>query len=132
MKEEITKLRALAKGKTVLYVEDEEAIRTPNERFLRKIFEHLDVACDGSEGLELYSQKQHDLVITDINMPNMNGLEMMGYIKSFNTEQSIVVTTAHNDKEYVQALDALDVHAYITKPFEYKAFVSTLLSCLEV
>ena len=61
---------------TLLYVEDEEEIREQLSRFLRRRVGTLYTAANGKEGLEMFRQHQPDLVITDIEMPIMNGLEM--------------------------------------------------------
>jgi CheY-like chemotaxis protein len=63
-----------AKGISILYAEDEKELREKTAIFLNKIFTDVDVAADGKEALDKYLLRNYDIVITDIQMPNMNGL----------------------------------------------------------
>ena len=103
---------------TILYVEDEAGIRENVKRPLTYFSSKLFIACDGKEGLELYKEHKPDLVITDIKMPNMNGIEMSKAIKAINPKQHIIITTAHNESNFF--MDAIEMHidAYILKPID--------------
>jgi len=81
---DISLLKSVTKGITLLYVEDEDELRYAVERYLKKIFDHVSIASNGQEGLELYQKEQYDIIITDIQMPYMNGLEMAKKIKKIN------------------------------------------------
>ena len=104
------------KHPTILYIEDEEGIRNQLSKFLRYFSSELFVACDGQEGLALYKQNSPDIVVSDIKMPNMNGIEMVKAIKQINPQQHIVFTTAHSESSYF--MDAIDmqVDGYVLKP----------------
>ena len=104
------------KHPTILYIEDEEGIRNQLSKFLKYFSSELFVACDGQEGLELYKQRLPDIVVSDIKMPNMNGIEMVKAIKEINPQQHIVFTTAHSESSYF--MDAIDmqVDGYVLKP----------------
>ncbi len=101
---------------TILYVEDDDGIRNQLVKFLKYFSTKLITAKDGQEGLELYKKYLPDIVISDIKMPKMNGIEMVKLIKNINPKQYIIFTTAHSESNYF--LDALDmqVYAYILKP----------------
>jgi len=101
---------------TILYVEDDDGIRNQLVKFLEYFSTKLITAKDGQEGLELYKKYLPDIVISDIKMPKMNGIEMVKLIKNINPKQYIIFTTAHSESNYF--LDALDmqVYAYILKP----------------
>ncbi|SHO80857.1 hypothetical protein MNB_SV-15-507 [hydrothermal vent metagenome] len=103
---------------TILYVEDEEGIRNNVKRPLEYFSSKLFIACDGIEGLELYKKYNPDIVITDINMPHMNGLEMAEAIKKIKPKQYILITTAYNENKFL--MDAIDMHidSYILKPID--------------
>ena len=73
----IVKLKKYASACSVLYVEDDEVIRTATASFLGRFFSDIVLAEDGEIGLEKYKEREFDIVITDINMPNMNGIEMI-------------------------------------------------------
>jgi len=110
----------------VLYVEDEESIRESLSRFLRRRIRHLITAENGQKGLELFKAERPDIVITDIQMPLMTGLEMAEAIKAIDEETPIVITTAFNDEEYfVRSID-IGIEKYIKKPIDNRQLLATL------
>ena len=66
----------------VLYVEDEDIIREQLERLLKRIVSEVVTACDGKQGLEFFDKYAPDIIVTDIKMPKMNGLEMSKAIRN--------------------------------------------------
>ena len=116
---------------SVLYVEDDELIREQTTVFLSRFFPNIDSAEDGLIGLEKYKQKQYDLVISDINMPNMNGIEMIKAIREITPHQIILVTSAYNDSEHLTQLINLEVMRFVSKPFENKPFLIVLYKIVE-
>jgi len=100
----------------LLYVEDEDGIRNQLSRFLKYFSARVYTASNGEEGLELYRKHLPDIVISDIKMPIMNGIEMVKEIKNINPKQHIIFTTAHSESNYF--MDAIDmqVDGYILKP----------------
>lgn len=95
-KELITKTRQLK----VLYIEDEISIRTFTAMLFKKYFKEVIEGSDGEEGLELYKKDNFDLVISDRNLPKLNGEQMIKEILEINNEQFSVLMTAENDREY--------------------------------
>ena len=104
----------------ILYVEDEQEIRENTKKPLSYLCDELFVAKDGVEGLELYKKHTPDIVISDIKMPNMNGIDMCKKIKELNNHQHILFTTAHSESSFF--MDAIEMHVdgYILKPIDYK------------
>ena len=123
---DLKKFKELAEDFTVLYVEDEKKLRDSVTVYLNKFFKHVDTAEDGEEGLELYKQKYYDLVMTDIQMPKMNGLEMAAEIKSINQDQNILIISAYSDTLNFTTSIKLGVDGYILKPIEYSQLNETL------
>ena len=113
----IVKLKKYASICSVLYVEDDGVIREATASFLGRFFPDVVLAEDGEEGINLYKSRAFDVVITDINMPHMNGIEMIQDIKEINYEQPIIVTSAYNDSENLMKLIELDVDRFVLKPF---------------
>ncbi|MCW8931206.1 MAG: EAL domain-containing protein [Gammaproteobacteria bacterium] len=108
------------KNLTVLYVEDEADVRDSTRRILENYFLKVDIAVDGKAGLEQYcsmlNQKRYDLVITDIHMPNLGGLDMAASIRKYSSEQYIILTTTHNDDSFFLDAIKLGINAYSLKP----------------
>jgi len=127
----IVKLKKYASLCSVLYVEDDELIRSATASFLGRFFPDVVLAEDGQKGLEIYKTRKFDVVITDINMPYMNGLEMIEAIKELYYEQSIIVTSAYNDSENLMKLIELNVDKFVLKPFNNKQFLYVLYKIAE-
>lgn len=120
------KVQSHLKNLRVLYVEDDLDTREELELILRHYFDVLYVAFNGSEGLELFSQFAPDIVITDIQMPEMNGLTMSAEIKKLNPDQAIVVLSAYNDVEYLFRALELGIQNYVTKPVKVDNLINVL------
>ncbi len=114
----------------VLYVEDEAFIRSNVEACLKYFFNVI-VAKDGQDGLKRFVNEKIDLIITDINMPNKNGLDMLDAIKLIDPSIPCIVTSAY-DIEIVNKAKNLGVCHYITKPFDIKDLVNDSLKILNV
>lgn len=107
----------------LLVVEDEEMIRHKilnnvdwKERGFSEIFE----ACDGAEALEIAKKNTIDILITDIQMPKMSGIELIREIKILNKRIKSVIITAYSEFEYAKESLRLNVNEYILKPFKSK------------
>lgn len=107
---------------TVLYVEDDYLIREQTKAMFQNLFKETIVASDGQEGLEAYKANKDkiDVVVSDINMPNMDGLEMSEEIHKLDPQVPIVITTAFTDENYLLKSLELDVSKYVTKPLKVK------------
>lgn len=116
---------------TILYVEDDAGIREQLKHFLEYFSSELYVAVDGKEGLELYKKHTPDIVVTDIKMPIMNGIEMLNSIKELNTRQYAIFTTAHSDNDYLMEAIDLQVDGYILKPIDLDKLESKIEMIIE-
>ncbi len=111
---------------SVLYVEDEEYLRERLARILERRIGKLYLATNGKEGLEQFKKIQPDIVITDIRMPIMDGLEMAREIKKIGEDIPIMITTAHNDEEFlIRAID-VGIDKYLKKPVNRNDLVKML------
>jgi PAS domain S-box-containing protein len=125
-------LKDIAKNLKILYVEDDEDLRQRTMKLFMKIFSHVDIAVDGKEGLELYIQnyqktsKYHDIVISDIYMPNIDGIAMSRAILEMNKEQKIVIMSATDEKSYLLDIIHMGIESFIQKPFNSKDIVESL------
>lgn len=116
---------------TVLYVEDHADTREELTELLESIFPKVLVATNGYEGLECYKNNPIDLIITDINMPIMDGISMIEAIRKDDQEIKIVVFSAHEKIEYLSRCIELDVDGFLTKPLNQKKYFQTLYKVVE-
>ncbi|MEA3354044.1 MAG: hybrid sensor histidine kinase/response regulator [Campylobacterota bacterium] len=103
---------------TLLYVEDEEIIIEEMEDILKESVKDLYIARNGQEGLELYKKHNPDMILTDVKMPLMNGLDMAKQIKDSNSDIPIILLTAFNDMELLIKSIDIGIDKYINKPIE--------------
>lgn len=128
----LNSLIPISRELSVLFVEDEENLRQEMSEVLDDIFESVTLAQDGKEGWEKYCSfyetygRYPDIIISDINMPYLSGVEMSKKILSVNPEQMIVILSAYDETKYVLELLNMGVDAYVLKPIDHKTFLETL------
>jgi len=111
---------------SVLYVEDEPKIRSEMMTYLGKFFPKIVACSDGEEGLRIYDETHFDIVITDILMPKINGIEMLREIKKINPLQEMIITSAYTESDYFLEAISLGIHAYILKPVNHAQIIEVL------
>lgn len=111
---------------SLLYVEDEDYLRERMSRILERRIGTLYQAVNGEEGLRKFHEYNPDIVLTDIRMPIMDGLEMSRKIKTENEIVPIVITTAHNDEEFLLRAIDIGIDKYIKKPVNRNELIKTL------
>ncbi len=116
--EDVSHLKMMASPFSVLYVEDDAVLRQSIAIYLGKLFNKVLTAVDGKEGLAMYHDDPCDIVITDISMPIMNGVELAGHIRAVNPDQVILMTSAYTDKSYLIDAIKLNVSGYMIKPID--------------
>jgi PAS domain S-box-containing protein len=118
------------KNMTLLYVEDEPSAREEIVYFLENRVKKLYTAKDGLEGYALFSENCDtiDIVITDIQMPGCNGLEMAEKIKALKPDTPIVITSAFNDSDYLFKAIETGINNYITKPVDLMQLIQKISS----
>lgn len=123
-------VQKFTKDLKILYVEDDIGIRESTTELFKQFFSEVDLAEDGKEGLDAYnayfekSGQFYDFVITDINMPHMNGIEMIKEINKRNMKQTIIITSAHDDASYLIPLIDLGADSFILKPFKMESLLN--------
>nr|MBC8488609.1 response regulator [Bacteroidota bacterium] len=109
---------------SVLFVEDEYLLRAIYERILNKFVAKLYIAENGKEGLELYKKYHPDLIITDIMMPVMDGLDMIEQIRKKDNNVRLVILSAYGETEYFIDAIKIGVNSFLLKPVETKKLIS--------
>lgn len=110
----------------VLYVEDEDDVREALSRFLGRRCGSLSSARNGLEGLEMFRQGHHDVVVTDVRMPVMDGLEMIRQIKAISDDVPVIVVTAFNEVDYFMRAIEVGVDSYVKKPIDSSELLKTI------
>ena len=127
----LKKIQEITTAYTVLYVEDEESIRRNMIPILSLFFKDVHVASDGKMGLDLFHKHPIDIIVTDIQMPNMSGLEMIEKIRVKSPDIPVIITTAFSELDYFISSIELKVDHYLLKPIQEEqateAFYKTAL-----
>ncbi len=129
----INNLKQLGEGLEILYVEDDQNARESTTRILRRFVDNLRVAQDGKEGLDIFLERKEylDLVITDISMPVMNGLEMLSKMKELSPSLHAIVISAHNDTGNLVDAIEIGVEHFLIKPIEPAKMFATFETVLQ-
>lgn len=119
------KVFSQTKELTLLFIEDDANFQQETKEIFKDLFFHVDTASDGKDGLEKYTsyyentQKYYDIIVTDINMPKIDGIELIEKIYSINKDQSVIVLSAHNESKYLLKLINIGIEQLLIKPFDY-------------
>lgn len=116
----------MLKNMSLLYVEDDVETNRLMSMILETQVSSFYSACDGEDGLSKYEQYKPDIVITDIQMPKMNGLDMIREIKKIDSDQIVLISSAFNDINYLREAIELQVSGYILKPVTKEMLFSEL------
>jgi len=118
---------------TLLFVEDHDELRMNNVEILKNFFKTVKSAKNGVEALEIYKEEKlltsnyFDLVLTDIQMPKMNGVDMIEKIYDIRKEQLVVVLSAYDDAKYLLPLINLGIEQFIKKPINFQELLKVLI-----
>jgi two-component system cell cycle response regulator len=117
---------------SILAVEDDETIRTLLEAIIKRKFPEIPlyVAENGKRGIELFKAYDPEIVITDIIMPEMDGVEMASMIKTMKSDIKLIVVTGYGSKKLHETMSNIGVSAFLTKPIELKGLFSEIDKCI--
>lgn len=126
--ESVEQIRVLGSSLNILYVEDDSAIREEVDGLLKRIFQNVDSLSNGEDALLLYKEKKYDIVLTDLAMPKLDGVELTRKIMSENPTQEVMIISAHRDVEQLVELIDLGVSGFILKPINIQKFIQKIHS----
>jgi len=115
-----------SKNINLLYVEDNKDTKEATLMILEEFFDNVKVATNGEDGLALFKMSKIDLVITDINIPKLNGLNMIEAIRKINKEIFVIILSAHDDSDFFRKSISLGVNSYLLKPIDITQFSDVL------
>lgn len=131
MDTDITLLKTLAKGKKILLVEDDKNILQVFKTALMSYFTLVKTASDGKEAWEAFRKEHFDLIISDIEMPNTNGIMLSKGIKAHTPDQNILITSAYTDEKYLLELIDIGVDGFLKKPISTSNLRTTIIKILK-
>jgi CheY-like chemotaxis protein len=117
---------------TVLYAEDEEDVRVNMVSILEMFFKKVIVAKDGKEAIEKFKSNSVDMIITDVRMPYVDGLEFANYVKNIDRNIPIIIATAHNDIEYFISSIKIGITNYLLKPITQNDTILALSEAISI
>ncbi len=124
MQEKIKKLKNLK----LLFVDDEVSIQNALSNILNNLQVKFFIATNGEEALEILEKnKDINFVITDINMPKMNGLQLIEKIQNNYTDIKFIVLSAHSDAPYLERANKLNIKSYLVKPMDIIKLINTIV-----
>ncbi|RXJ88341.1 response regulator receiver protein [Arcobacter sp. CECT 8983] len=125
------------KNLRLLYIEDNEDVREQTLKMLQIFFDDIVVANDGQQGLEEFQKNNkfestsYDLIITDIEMPQRDGISMITAIREFDSDIPILIFSAHSNTDYFLKSINAGIDGYILKPYNIEQISNSLMNIIE-
>jgi DNA-binding response OmpR family regulator len=121
---------AVLKRSSLLYVEDEEPIRELLKDTLAEDFALFDTAGSAKEALQKLSEREYDIVVSDIEMPGMDGLELAEQIMKMKKDTEVLLLSAYSEKEYLFRAIDVGIRKYLVKPFAPQKLLEVICEIL--
>lgn len=125
-------MKAMLKNFTILYVEDDALVRKNAVEYLKRVAKEVLEAKDGKDAIAMWKEHKPDIIISDINMPRLSGLDMASQIRQTDKEVQIIIATAHSDTQNLLRAVELQLVKYIVKPITKEKLVKALQKALEL
>jgi two-component system response regulator VanR len=125
-------MNEMLKNFTILYVEDDAVVRKNAVEYLSRVAKKVLEAKDGRDAIGIWKEQKPDIIITDINMPRLNGLDMVSQIRESDKEVQIIITTAHSDTQSLLKAVELQLVKYIIKPITKEKLAEALQKSLNL
>ena len=117
---------------SLLMVEDDLATRNIIEKMIEVKFQGCTIYCadNGKEGLLLFKERSPDLVVTDINMPEMNGIDMARAVREINKSTPFIVLTAYDDERFIASFTEIGYCNFLKKPVDFAELFASIEKCM--
>ena len=119
---------------SILFVEDHTELRENTTEILKNFFKNVSSTENGTEALKNYNKyyanngTYYDIVLSDIQMPKLNGVDLTQKLYDINPNQSVIILSAHDDTKYLLPLINLGIEYFIKKPIDYQELLQVLLN----
>ncbi len=114
------------KNLTLLYVEDDEEVRRNAVEYLSRLCKEVYEAENGKDAIRVWREQKPDIIIADISMPRLNGLDMAQYIRTHDPDVQIIIATAYTDTDYLMQAVELQLVKYLVKPITKEKLMAAL------
>lgn len=127
-------LLARTKDLSILFAEDHDDLRENTREILKAFFSQVDSAANGEEAIRKYKEfyqkefKHYDIILSDIQMPRINGVELVESIYEINPDQIVIIVSAYDDSKYLLPLINLGIEQFIKKPIDYQDLLKVLFN----
>lgn len=116
----------MRKQKKILIVEDEKVIREFLSKLLVSLNYQVDSACDGLEAIKKIEKNEYSIILSDVKMPNMDGVELLKKVKEINKKIEVILITGFPNIEDAEKSIQLGAYAYTKKPIKIKNLIKLL------
>ena len=125
-------LSTILKDVSILYVEDDKIIRDDMHKALSMYSNHVMVASSGFDALDIYYENSPQIIISDILMPKLNGINFIKKIREDNINIPVILLTAFTDKEYLLPAANLNIQSYLVKPVKSSELKESLYKAVKI
>lgn len=115
---------------SILFAEDNENARKHTSKYLELYFEKVYEARDGAGALDIYKRLKPDVVVTDVAMPNMDGMALVKEIRKENIDIPIIMLTAYSAIDTLKEAVPLKLEDYVVKPINRRTFVDLIIKVI--
>ncbi|MFC2074120.1 response regulator transcription factor [Campylobacterota bacterium] len=123
---DVKTLKQITSELSLLYVEDDDSLRDETAKLFRHLFQNVETAENGQIALNMLLETDYDLIVTDINMPIMDGVKLCQHIREHRPELPVLITSAHDESNYLLELIDIGIDKFILKPLNMSKLISTL------
>lgn len=121
----------LEQNVSILVAEDEDELREYLVEYLQLFFKNVYLASCGEQAYNIYLEKSPNIILSDINMPNLDGLSMISKIRESDADTKIIIMSAHSDKEKLLHAVELNLVTYLIKPIKIETLKKVLFDTVE-
>lgn len=128
---DLKQLASMSKNLKILYIEDDDIARSTTLKLLNNFFTDITIAVDGLDGFDKFLLNKFDLILSDINMPKLNGIEMLKLIREKDSTIPVLLLSAYNDTQYFMQAIELNIDGYIIKPISQEQFTNVIFKIVQ-